>query len=774
MTKLAIGFPNSVSTSPGLITILPFLAQMTTNIEFFQQREDVDGVRFAWNYLPSTKSEAAKLAVPVSCLYTPLRYNEDLPVVAYDPRHCQQCKAVMNPFCQVDPAGFYICPLCNSRNALPPHYQNVQGPVPELTHTTMEYITTRPVKQPPVFLYVVDLCQDDDNLNALKRTLADSLAYLPDNVLVGLITFGQLVQVHDLTASNFKRSYVFRSGKEYTEKEIAQMLQKPLISQPGQPPAQNTLHRLFQPLVQVEEELINIFESLTPDPWPVRHGDRSVRSTGSAINIATAILGQCFAGFGARIFLFVGGLCTSEPGLIVNKELKEPIRSHSDIDKDNAKYYKKAVKFYEGIANRAAKNSHSIDLFGGCLDQVGFLEMKSLPLKTGGVLLLTDAFTTTIFSNSFLSLFNKDGDDEDSHLLMAFNGTLDIKCSRELKIGGVIGHASSLNVKTNVSDVETGMGGSCQYKICSLGPQHTYGIYFDVANTTALNPNHLLYIQFITHYQHSSGTFRMRVTTICNAMTADDNALANYFDQEAATVLMARLTLHKAEQDDGADVLRWIDRTLIKLCQKFTDYRKDDESSFKLHRDFELYPQFIYHLRRSQFLQVFNNSPDETAFYRHVLLTEDTTNSMTMIQPSLLSFDLQSTEPEPVLLDSVSIKEDRILLLDTFFHILIYHGAKVAYWRKHYLDNPDYAYIKDFLQLPKVEAAELLTGRFPLPRFIDTEEGGSQARFLYSKLNPSSTYNSADVTAGAVVLTDDVSLQVFMSHLKKLVVSGSN
>src|ERR1019366_1180618 len=31
----------------------------------------------------------------------------------------------------------------------------------------------------------------------------------------------------------------------------------------------------------------------------------------------------------------------------------------------------------------------------------------------------------------------------------------------------------------------------------------------------------------------------------------------------------------------------------------------------------------MFHLRRSQFLQVFNNSPDETAFYRHVFDEED-------------------------------------------------------------------------------------------------------------------------------------------------------
>lgn len=51
-------------------------------------------------------------------------------------------------------------------------------------------------------------------------------------------------------------------------------------------------------------------------------------------------------------------------------------------------------------------------------------------------------------------------------------------------------------------------------------------------------------------------------------------------------------------------------------CQKFGEYSKDDPNSFRLPENFSLYPQFMYHLRRSQFLQVFNNSPDETSYYR--------------------------------------------------------------------------------------------------------------------------------------------------------------
>ena len=92
---------------------------------------------------------------------------------------------------------------------------------------------------------------------------------------------------------------------------------------------------------------------------------------------------------------------------------------------------------------------------------------------------------------------------------------------------------------------------------------------------------------------------------------------------------------------------------------------------------FSIYPQFMFHLRRSQFLQVFNNSPDETAFYRQELNREDTNNSLIMIQPTLMSYSVDKGA-EPVLLDSMSIRSDTILLLDTFFHILIFHGETIA------------------------------------------------------------------------------------------------
>ena len=61
----------------------------------------------------------------------------------------------------------------------------------------------------------------------------------------------------------------------------------------------------------------------------------------------------------------------------MDDELKHPIRSHHDIEKDSTKYMRKAIKHYEGLAMIAADNGHAIDLYNCALDQTDLLEMKS-------------------------------------------------------------------------------------------------------------------------------------------------------------------------------------------------------------------------------------------------------------------------------------------------------------------------------------------------------------------------------------------------------------
>ena len=96
---------------------------------------------------------------------------------------------------------------------------------------------------------------------------------------------------------------------------------------------------------------------------------------------------------------------------------------------------------------------------------------------------------------------------------------------------------------------------------------------------------------------------------------------------------------------------------------------------------------FIYGF---SFFQVFNNSPDETAYFRMLLNKENITNAAVMIQPSLISYSFNSL-PQPALLDVASISADRILLLDSYFSIVVFHGMTIAQWRNMgYQNQPEH------------------------------------------------------------------------------------
>lgn len=53
---------------------------------------------------------------------------------------------------------------------------------------------------------------------------------------------------------------------------------------------------------------------------------------------------------------------------------------------------------------------------------------------------------------------------------------------------------------------------------------------------------------------------------------------------------MARYAVFKTLSEESMDVIRWLDRMLIKLVARFAEYKKDEPNSFKLSREFSLFP----------------------------------------------------------------------------------------------------------------------------------------------------------------------------------------
>ncbi|KAH8856019.1 Protein transport protein Sec23A [Schistosoma japonicum] len=691
---------------------------MATMAEFIQQSEINDGIRFSWNAWPVSRLESAQCVVPIGCLYTLFKERYDFPPINYDPVFCTRCRGILNPYCPFDlRTRTWACCLCNTRNNFPPQYAGMteQKLPAELMaqFTTLEYTIPKVQPVPPIFIFVIDTCIEEPDFTQLKESIQLSLSFLPSYAFVGLITFGKMVHIHELEAGPISRSWVFKGTKDYTGNQI-QVSKTKFILFPS------CLCRFIQPMERCDAVITDLLTELQPDPWPVPQGKRPLRSVGTALSIAIGLLEAAYPNTGARVMLFLGGPCTQGPGMVVDDDLKNIIRSHHDMEKDNCKYMRRAMKHYEGLANRAAQNLHVVDIFSCSLDQTGLHELRYLTNYTGGHMIMGDSFASSLFQQTYRRVFTKDAS---GSFLMGLAGQMEVKTSKELKVSGCIGPCFSANVKMpNTGEQEVGIGRTSVWRLNGFTPSTTLAIYFEVANSSGVQippgSNGRGYVQFVTQYQRANGQRKLRVTTICRNWIDSTTQLPHMicgFDQEAATVLIARMAMFKAETTDSVDVLRWLDRQLIKLCHKFGDYRKDDPSSFRLPSEFSFYPQFMFHMRRSQFLQVFNNSPDETAYYRHVLNKEDCSNSLLMIQPSLTSFNLDGSE-EPVLLDTSSIQPER--------------------------DMPEYAHIKQILDKPRFEAQELLKTRFPVSRYVETEHDGSQARFLLSKVNPSLTHHT--------------------------------
>ena len=67
----------------------------------------------------------------------------------------------------------------------------------------------------------------------------------------------------------------------------------------------------------------------------------------------------------------------------------------------------------------------------------------------------------------------------------------------------------------------------------------------------------------------------------------------------------------------------------------------------------------------------------ESQYYKQTLLRENVTNSLVMIQPALLQYTFENPNPDPIHLDIDALKPNVILLLDTYFQVIIWHGSNI-------------------------------------------------------------------------------------------------
>lgn len=99
---------------------------------------------------------------------------------------------------------------------------------------------------------------------------------------------------------------------------------------------------------------------------------------------------------------------------------------------------------------------------------------------------------------------------------------------------------------------------------------------------------------------------------------------------------------------------------------------------------------------------------DEAAYYRLCADRESVPNSLLIVQPSLTQYDLENESPVAANCDIESMKDDVILLMDSYFHIVIWKGSSIINWVKEgYHELEEYANLKSILEAPDSDIAVL-------------------------------------------------------------------
>ena len=378
-----------------------------------------------------------------------------------------------------------------------------------------------------MFVFVLDTAlnmrEDGIELEKAKDALQQALQTMPGYCLVGFVTFGQHVFVHEIGFSGLGKAHALRGDKPYSGDKIAQLLRlrkgvaggAASIEQNAAAFLEQARARFLVPVSECEFVLSGILDDLSGELPQGGGADRVSRCTGAALGAALGVLENlCPQGSsGGRVMLLTSGPCTRGPGQVVDKKKSVMLRSHYDLQRDLAPFAQPAKDFYRGLAKRAVLGGPwGIDVFACSLDQCGTYEMRILCDRTGGMIVLSDSFSMHVFSDTFLKLFRKT--DQDTGLLqMGFSGKISVRLSAELRVSGVIGACTSLEKRhPSVGGTEIGEARTVEWTVGVLDKRASYAFYFEKAPEVD-TPSTAAFVQFQTQYLDPAGRRRLRVTT---------------------------------------------------------------------------------------------------------------------------------------------------------------------------------------------------------------------------------------------------------------------
>lgn len=735
----------------------------------FTTTEQTEGVRFIWNNLPTSRLTTMKNIIPISMLYSPFFQREDpITKVENAPLYCSSCGWVANPFCPIDYTTMkFDCVNCKMRCSLPSYYKSIVSegyPLQEFQaqNTVCDYtVHLANEDKKPFLFFVVDTSMPENELKRVQDALVRNIEKL-GNVYVGILSIGKHVFLHNLQSA-FLSETIIGGNVEYTKDQLLNLLKLKTAN-----PSQHLINKYIQPLDNCKDRLLKIIKRLRPNTFEVKKDKRSLRCVGQGLLTALCCI-ESFGGFGGRIVSLLGGATTIGSGKIISDELAVTFRNHTDLleNSDLISVFQKAKNFYDSLIKPAVNYSVTIDLFAFCLNQFGIGEMRNLIEKTGGLVVNQEEFICEVFDKSFDKYINVVIDPNSP-----YSSKMKVLCSKDLFLSGFLGPAHLSGKDPSVpkdADGLIGQSGGNEFQTLSPLSTSTYLMFFSHRQAEMNIKSKPCYFQIKTTFINTKGETIIRVSTFMREFINDEKMILSGFDQEAGMACLARLAGFKGEIIETQDLIYWLNSVLIKFIRRYANFQQNDPKSFSIPDEISLLPQFMYYFRKSYFVQKFGTSVDEHALFKMTLNRENLSNMLVMIQPALFAYDLETQQPNPVFCDINSLKPDIIILVDTYFNVLIWHGKLIHEWvEQEYHLMDDYQHLKTLLELPKEDADLIVEDRLPVPMVISCHSGSPQERILKSKLNPSSDNNVGGDDEDYI--TDDVSMKKFMDYLIKLVV----
>ncbi|KAF7702859.1 Protein transport protein SEC23 [Cucumispora dikerogammari] len=729
----------------------------------------MEETQFTQNILPTEKTSLIS-----GCFYS---LERQVPQLYYEPIRCTGCLSVINPFTIIDAErNYFICTFCQKTSKLPTDFhmriELVQGAdtdqptLPyEMQSNSIEYISQQE-QHPITFFFIIDICPfDTKRFEIMKKALVSTLETLPNDCFVGFMTFGMNVELREQ-----QDSFVFNGKMAYKSEDIAR-----LFDYKHSDPTRNIPFRF---ICKKEEFDISLFSDLEEDPFKVAKGDRQVRCTGAALSMAFSLFenvpGPC------SFLLFTQGPATYGPGTIAPIKLEHPIRSCMDILRNTSIHSQGALEFYKNLTKTLISTNISINLIAFTLADIGLYEMASLIESSGGSVILSNDFIEDEYISSCKKLFsgvkleyevedeNIEGKLKNLTLRSLKNLNMKFNCKTRIITTKNIKYEKFLGVG---HEPDTSGGKKVLY-------QHKMNACLNAAPLFCFEPvqnsKGSAIIQFITEYYDSCRRKITRITTVSRSLGNNkgndvDGVLGKDeyimgLDAEALTISIARKIIQGNLIEEDNDVVRRIDRILIKSTRSVARYHNMDPSSITFPESMELFSKFIYFLRRSSLILAQSHSPDEFTYNRFIVKSRGVDEAMTLIMPTLHSYHYQGAI-QPVNMDDSSLNDDCALLLDCFTDVVIWYGSNISAWIQEGLhEKEEYGFLGEMLNNIKTRAENIINERCPTPKFTETERGGTQERQLLSRVNP---------TDGSV-LTDDIDFDGFYNALARLITNPAN